>query len=428
MVNTRYPRPPAPTNVPGMRALTVAIALMLGGWPGYVGAQAPPGGTATAPSASDGDERGALRLGGGGDMRLTLGGYAQADGRWISGASQRQPDGLLLRRARLVFDAAMPSGWHLRLQPDFGQGRVVVQDAFVGRERGAHILRVGRFRPAFGTERMQSSATLLSPERGLVNSLMPSRSFGAQWSVLRPAWRVDLGGFRTPIGSDASPVDTDGDVDAVAGTGHDVLVRVALLRQRNGRYAEWQAGALVGRERGTADGPGVGRILSVAQQPILSFRNDGTDVGTVRAAGLRQRYSTGMLAGSSRGMMAVEGGWLRQQVERGGVVRAPTIAGATLRLARVWGGVRRADQVITPRHARGAIDAGVRAGIVAAWGPDLSTFVTRASTARAVSGGAAISWLPTPLTRLTLAYDLTDRRRAAAPREHALQARWQQGF
>jgi hypothetical protein len=80
--------------------------------------------------------------------------------------STRAPDGLLLRRARLVFDAARADGWRLHLQPDFGQGRVQVQDAFVGYQRPGLTARAGRCRPAFGTVRMQSSATLLSPERG----------------------------------------------------------------------------------------------------------------------------------------------------------------------------------------------------------------------------------------------------------------------
>lgn len=403
---------------------SACLALFLTATPFAVSAQT----MADTARARGGDERGALTLGGGADIALTLGGYAQVDGRWMSGAASRQPDGLLLRRARLVFDAAMPTGWHIRLQPDFGQGRVVVQDAYVGRERGKHTVRVGRFRPAYGTERMQSSSTLLSPERGLANSLMPSRSFGAQWSWRQPAWRVDVGGFRTPIGSDASPVDTDGDVDAVAGTGHDVLGRVALLRRRSAYYVEWQTSALVGSERGTADGPGVGRVLSVAQQPILAFRNDGTELGTVRAAGNKQRYSTGLLLGTARAMMAVEGAWLHQRVERGGVVRAPTVAGATVRAARVWRGSRAADQVITPTHARGAIEVGLRGGTIGAWGDDLSVLISRASATHARSGGAAVSWLPTVLTRLTLAYDYTERHGVVAPREHALQARWQQGF
>lgn len=93
-----------------------------------------------------------MRLAGNGDVSLTLGGYLQVDGRLLSGAAASS-DGLLLRRARLIVDARMANGVHLRLQPDFGQGRVVVQDAFIGYDRANASMRIGRFRPAYGVAR-----------------------------------------------------------------------------------------------------------------------------------------------------------------------------------------------------------------------------------------------------------------------------------
>lgn len=384
--------------------------------------------SATTDSARGTDERGALRLGSGTDMVLTLGGYVQVDGRWISGASGRQPDGLLLRRARLVFDAATASGWHVRLQPDFGQGRVLVQDAYVGRERSAYTFRAGRFRPAFGTERMQSSSTLLSTERGIVNSLMPSRSFGAQFTSSRGPWRVAVGGFRTPIGTDAVPVDTDGDVDAGAGSGHDLLLRVAYGRTWRGTYADLQAGVLTGSERGTTDSPALARVLSVSQQPILAFRGADGATGAARAAGTRTRVTSGAVLGTGASMVALEGALFRQRVEYAGQVLAPMIGAGTVRLARVWNGTRSRQQEIAPRGRVGAFDVGVRAGVVGAWGDDLASVLARGSATHASTGGAAVSWLPTALTRVTLGYDVTVRRRSSAAREHALMARWQQGF
>ncbi len=408
----------------GMRGHTLAIVIALAVW-------CPRGASAQAGLADSGrgtDERGALRLGSGGDVVLTLGGYVQADGRWISGASGRQPDGLLLRRARLVFDAATSDGWHVRVQPDFGQGRVLVQDAYVGRERGALTVRAGRFRPTFGTERMQSSSTLLSPERGIVNSLMPSRSYGAQLGVARGTWRFALGGFRTPIGTDAVPVDTDGDVDAGAGSGYDLLLRLSHGRTWTGGYADVQAGILTGSERGTAESPALARVLSVAQQPILAFRGDDGATGAARAAGARTRVSTGAMIGTGASMLALEGALFTQRVEHAGLVYSPTIGAATVRVARVWNGTRSRLQEIAPRSPSGAIDVGVRGGMVGTWGDGLTSVLARSSVTHARTAGVAVSWLPLPLTRVTLGYDVTARRRSSAPREHALLARWQQGF
>lgn len=384
-----------------------------------------------------GDDRGTLRLGGGDDVSLTMGGYVQVDGRWISGTASRQPDGMLLRRARLVFDAALRDGWHLRLQPDFGQGRVLVQDAFVGRERRRVAIRAGRFRPAFGTERMQSSSTLLAPERGIVNSLMPSRSFGVQGSWSPGAWRLTAGGFRTPIGTDAASVDTDGDVNAVTGSGHDLLLRISHTHRGSLGYRELQASLLTGRERGSVESPALPRVLSVAQQPLLVFRDDGTAAGTTRAGGARTRVSAGLLFGSRRDVFALEGAGLRQRVGTDRSVATPVIGAVGLRAARVWRGERLPTQEIVPTSGQRAWDVGARAGFVSAWGRDLLPLLTNASATHAYTGGMAVSWLPTSLTRLTMAYDFTWRRArvplatsrpSSASPEHAVLFRWQQGF
>jgi phosphate-selective porin OprO/OprP len=257
-------------------------------------------GAATAGTAADkapgrtDDERGRLELSLGDDLRVSLGGYLQVDGRWSSGPQSRAPDGMLLRRARLVFDAARPDGWHVRLQPDFGQGRVLIQDAFVGWRGATVAVRAGRFRPAFGTERMQSSSTLLFPERSIVNTLMPSRSMGVQVTGERRQVNMAIGAFRTPISTDVQVIDTDGDVGARTGVGHDLLARVGWRMVHRRRYLDAQAGLLAGHEQGTAETPAIPRVLSVGQLPIAAVRNDAGRV--VIADGARHRRCVSMRA------------------------------------------------------------------------------------------------------------------------------------
>lgn len=384
------------------------------------------------------DERGALRLGGDADVQLTLGGYLQVDGRWVSGALQSQPDGLLLRRARLVFDAKLAGGWHVRLQPDFGQGRVLVQDAYVGFDHTTGVARIGRFRPAFGVERFQSSATLLHGERSLLNSLMPSRSFGAQGTVTRGALSLAVGGFRTPIGSDVQVVDTDGDVDALDGSGHDLLLRLAWAPRRGARYLDAQVALLEGRERGEPGATGVTRLLTVGQQPLLAFRNDGTEAGTAVADGARRRVSAGAVGGNARTMLALEGAVYTQgarvpgardsSASVAGRRRAVTAGVFSARSAHLFGGTRRPSQEVLPSSTRGALDLGVRVAVLGVWGERIGEVITRRSVTHAASGGAAVGWIPTPLTRLSLAYDITIVRPGREVREHALLLRVQQGF
>ncbi len=369
-----------------------------------------------------------MRLGSEGDVALTLGGYLQVDGRWVSGALQSQPDGLLLRRARLIFDAAMPGGWSVRLQPDFGQGRVLLQDAYVGFAGTRATARIGRFRPAYGVERFQSSATLLHGERSLANSLMPSRSFGAQVALQRNALTLTLGAFRTPVGTDLQVVDTDGDVDAREGTGHEWLARLAWARQRDVQYASAQLGLLAGRERGELEATGVSRLLTVGQQPLLAFRNDGTNDGTALADGDRRRLSVGGLAGNARSVIAAEGALFTQGARMSDLRRDVTAGVLAWRAAHVIGGNRRASQEVLPTTTRGAIDLGARMSMLGVWGEDIGRVITRRSVTRAASGGVAVGWIPTSLTRLSIAYELTVVPPGRTIREHALLLRVQQGF
>jgi phosphate-selective porin OprO and OprP len=372
------------------------------------------------------DERGRLDLAVGDEMRVSLGGYLQVDGRWGSGPQTRAPDGLLLRRARLVFDAAHPRGWHVRLQPDFGQGRVQVQDAFVGWRGRRLTARLGRFRPAFGTERMQSSSTLLFAERSIVNTLMPSRSMGGQLSVQGGAFNVTAGAFRTPLRTDAPLVDTDGDVSATSGVGYDLLARTAWRRARGASYADVQASVLAGEERGTPEIPAVARLLSVGQLPLVVFRNDGTRDGTVVADGRRGRASVGSVVGTARLMVGAEAAQHWQQVRLASAGRMVRSTALSLRSAMVFNGVRDVNQEITPYRA-GAIEVGVRGGLLELTDDSTARLQTGGSARDVRAAGVAIGWIPTVTTRLSAALDVTTPT-FGGRREHVAVMRWQQAF
>lgn len=403
---------------------------MVGTWAFSTAVSAQPR-TAPPPTVPAGDERRTLRLASNGDVSLTLGGYLQVDGRLLSGTAASSSDGLILRRARLIFDARMVNGVHMRLQPDFGQGRVVVQDAFIGYDRAFATMRIGRFRPAYGVERSQSSATLLHGERSLANSLMPSRSFGVQASVQRGAVTMALGGFHTAINTGSPTTDTDGDLDAVDGTGYDGLLRVAWDSRHGHQYRQAQIAMLAGEEEGEVDATGLARLLTVGQQPLLSFRSDGTPGGTAVADGTRRRVLIGGLVGDRRFVTSVEGALLTQQARLGvplSATRRVTAAALVWRAAYVLRGTRRPTQEIVPAGPRGAMDIGVRAGSLSAWGDALSTLITRRSVTHALSGGVAVGWVPTALTRLSVAYDITLTQPERAVREHFLLLRVQQSF
>jgi len=382
---------------------------------------------AQTPPRDPEDDRGRTIVATSEGVRLSIGGYLQVDGRWVSGASARAPDGLLLRRARLVFDAARDDGWHVRLQPDFGQGRVLVQDAFVGWMGRGTTVRLGRFRPAFGTERMQSSSTLLFPERSQVNALMPSRSFGAQLLHNRGAFRVAIGGFRTPIGTDVPTVDTDGDVRAASGAGHDLLLHGGWRRLRGARYLDLQGSVIAGRERGSPETPALSRLLSVGQLPLVVFRADGSASGTTIADGSRGRGSLGGVAGTPRWMAGAEVAHLWQQVRFDDQRVNFRARAASLRAALVVGGARAATQEVTPRTRRGALEFGVRAGLLQVRFDERVPLLVSGAPRHVRTGGVAASWIPTTSTRLSAGVDVTHPN-LSRHTEHAAVMRWQQAF
>jgi hypothetical protein len=274
---------------------------------------------------------------------------------------------------------------------------------------------------------MQSSSTLLFAERSVVNTLMPSRSMGGQLSVDRGALTLTAGAFRTPLRTDAPIVDTDGDVSATSGVGYDLLARSSWRRTAKATYAEVQASVLAGEERGTLETPAVARLLSVGQQPLAAFRNDGTAEGTAIADGRRGRASVGGMTGTARLMLGVEAAHQWQQVRLATTNRLVRSAALSLRSAFVINGIRDVNQEITPRGGAGALEVGARAGMLRLTHDVVPRLLVGGSVREARTAGVAIGWIPTVTTRLTAALDVTTPA-LGGRHEHVAVMRWQQAF
>ena len=385
------------------------------------------------------------------DLEVNISGYLQVDARWISSSpGQRGDDGPLLRRARLLVEASSPQGWALRLQPDFGLGRSQIQDAYLAYRTSAsgsaYHARAGRFRPAFGVERTQPSSALLFPERSAINTLMPARALGAQFAMERPRLTATLGAFHSGAGRDAS-VDTDGDPEAGPSEGYDIVSRV-LWRARiaPAMGLELHVGAMLGATDGTADEPGLARLLTVGQQPVVTFARGAVPDSVARADGRHARYALGALAFTRRAAGGAEVVMFSQRALRGGWSGTLPAAAWSVRASRVWRGARSSayDIVADSTARRGVVELGFRLGGVLVGERavhELAASVAGAPAVRTAGGGVAFRWLPGPRTHLALSYDYTAIRRArigastAAPgafagstAEHALVVRLQQGF
>jgi phosphate-selective porin OprO/OprP len=118
-------------------------------------------------------------------FELKLQGLLQVDGRRLFGSDdpvlRDRTDTFLVRRARLYFDATVLGLVDARLMPDFGNNTVALLDAYADLHPAPWLrLRVGKFKPPVGLERLQTDAYVPLPERALDSNLSAQRDVGAE--------------------------------------------------------------------------------------------------------------------------------------------------------------------------------------------------------------------------------------------------------
>jgi len=145
--------------------------------PGVVAASAL---TATAPPIVGADTTGFTIKSADSNFLLRIGADLQVDNRTFTGAgSSSLTDQTLLRRVRPTFSGTVYKYVDYFFRPDFGQGTTVIYDAYLQLNYFPHLnLRVGKFKPPVGLERLQSDDDTSFIERGLPTLLVPSRDIG----------------------------------------------------------------------------------------------------------------------------------------------------------------------------------------------------------------------------------------------------------
>ncbi|PWT92950.1 MAG: porin [Acidobacteria bacterium] len=114
-----------------------------------------------------------------GDFLLRIRGYVQADGRFFFGDETPSISTFALRRVRPVFEGTVYKYFDFKVMPDFGEGKVVLQDAYLdARFRPFLKVRFGKGKVPFGLERLQSATDLTLIERSLATNLVPNRDLG----------------------------------------------------------------------------------------------------------------------------------------------------------------------------------------------------------------------------------------------------------
>jgi len=351
--------------------------------------------TAPAPVAGQGGF--ALRSADG-HFQLRLRGYVHSDARVIGGAGAA-PDTFLLRRVRPIVDATIFKLFDVRLMPDFGEGRTVLQDAYI-EARFAPWLRVrsGKYKAPLGLERLASATELLFIERGLPTALVPNRDVGVTvlGDVLSERLSYAVGVFNgVADGASADADDRDG---------KDLVARVFTHPFRAGDSVLKHLGLGLAGSLGTQDGtlaaPNLPQFRTAAQQGFFRYRTDlSPDLAAV-AAGRHTRVSP--QGYFYRGPFGVLAEFVRstQHVRAGAAEQAVGTSAWQSQAVWVVTGEDASYRDTSPRRpfdqesgAWGALEIGARVGVLSVDADAFPVFaISAASARRAEAWGLAANW------------------------------------
>jgi phosphate-selective porin OprO and OprP len=112
---------------------------------------------------------------------IDFGGIVQGDGRFFtSGDDKNGGSTFFLNRVRPILTGAVAKYYNFNITPDFGQGRVVLQDAYLNFTYFDFAnLRTGKYKAPLDLERLQNDRDLEFSERSEIQNLVPNRDYGA---------------------------------------------------------------------------------------------------------------------------------------------------------------------------------------------------------------------------------------------------------
>jgi phosphate-selective porin OprO/OprP len=225
---------------------------------------------------------------GDGSFRLQIGLLAHADGRFAYDDENAQVvDTFAVRRLRPYLRGRIARRFEFYLNPDFANGTLVVQDAYVDTIFApAFRLRAGKAKTPFGMERLHSASNILFMERGTPTALAPNRDIGIQ------ALGDIAGGLVSYSAGVTNGVPDGGSADLETTDSKDVSAR--LVVRPFSAFANTHAGRGLGLGFSASSGTATGAAslpsfrTQTLQQPYFSYAaGPSPAVGD----GRRTRYS-----------------------------------------------------------------------------------------------------------------------------------------
>src|SRR5512141_757764 len=119
-----------------------------------------------------------------GQNTIKLRGTLHFDGRFFESDDPGNPplvDTWQVTRLRPIIEGTVGGIYDFKFMPDFGQGKTIIQDAYVtARFRPQLQVTAGKFKAPFGLERLQSANDIRFVARAFPTSVAPNRDLGLQ--------------------------------------------------------------------------------------------------------------------------------------------------------------------------------------------------------------------------------------------------------
>ena len=297
---------------------------------------------------------------GDGNFVLRLGADFQIDNRIFPGESLAPlTDQTLIRRARPTISGTVYKYVDFYVRPDFGQGQVVLYEAYTQLNYFSRFnLRVGKFKPPVGLERLQSDDDTNFIERGLPTLLVPSRDIGYQLSgdIIKGRVNYAVGVF--------NGVPDNGLSDASVSDHRDYAARIFLTPfQPETKSPLSGLGVGIGASSGSVDGLTLPAYKTLGQNTFFTFASGVTSAGHRTRLAPQAYYYLGPFGVLTEYTLAEEG------FQKGSVRRDIALRSWQVQASYLLTGERKAFGTLVPKktfdphnHGWGAFELAVRVG------------------------------------------------------------------
>jgi phosphate-selective porin OprO/OprP len=345
---------------------------------------------------------------GDGDFVLRIGADFQIDNRTFPGESSvALTDQILIRRARPTIQGTVYKYVDFYVRPDFGQGQVVLYEAYAQLNYFSRFnLRVGKFKPPVGLERLQSDDDTNFIERGLPTLLAPSRDIGYQLSgdIIKNRVSYAVGVFNGVPDNSLS--------DASVSDHRDYAARIFLTPfQPNAKSPLRGLGVGIGASSGNVDGLTLPAYKTLGQNTFITFASGVTSAGHRTRLAPQAYYYVGPFGLLTEYTLSEEG------FQKGNVRRDISLRSWQVQASYLLTGEKKVFGTLVPKrafdprnHGWGAFELAARVGDFSIeqgiYNYGFATATTSPRRAHEWVGGA--SWYLNRMLRITLDYGNTN--------------------